>query len=156
VNEDPTELRRAFRDLTTCRVATVRPDGGPHVAARWFVWLEDAVWVTTGMGDPTWEDAVRDPRVCVLIDRGRTWTELAGVRVVGVAETMPAEHPDLRSPMSAWHEKYRVLLEGDGFERFSTEVPHLGFLRVAPATIDVWDHARAATDRPGAPGAPPL
>ncbi len=140
MTEVPERLRRSFDEVLTCRVATVRPDGGPHLAARWFVWLEDAVWVTTRIGDATWEDATRDPRVCIVIDRGRDWTDLEGVRVVGVAEGMPAEHPDLRSPMSAWHEKYRTLLEGEGFEWFSRDVPNLGFLRVAPAAIDAWDH----------------
>jgi hypothetical protein len=140
VTEDGDRLRRAFREVPTCRVGTVRPDGGPHVSPRWFVWLEDAIWVTTGIGDAAWEDATRDPRICVLIDRGRVWTELEGVRVVGIAEAFPAEHPDLRTPMSAWHAKYRTLLEGDGFERFTLAVPALGFLRVTPASIDAWDH----------------
>jgi general stress protein 26 len=155
VNDDPAELRHAFREVTTCHVASVRPDGGPHVAARWFVWLDDAIWVTTRMGDATWEDTLRDPRVCVLIDRGRGWTDLAGVRVVGIAESMPAEHPDLRAPMSSWHEKYRSLLDGDGFERFARDVPHLGFLRIAPATIDAWDHGRGAGPADAAEAPPP-
>jgi hypothetical protein len=140
MNEDQETLRRAFRDVVSCHVGTVRPDGGPHVAARWFVWLEDAIWVSTRIGDTTWEDAIRDPRLCVLLDRGTAWTDLEGVRAVGVAEAMPAEHPDLRAPMSAWHEKYRTLLGGEGFERFTDAVPHLGFLRVVPATVDTWDH----------------
>ena len=53
---------------------------------------------------------------------------------------MPAEHPDLREPMSAWHEKYRTALAGDGFQRMTDAVPAIGFLRVAPARVDVWDH----------------
>jgi hypothetical protein len=75
-----------------------------------------------------------------VIDRGHDWIELTGVRVEGVAEQMPAEHPDLRGPMSAWHEKYRTMFSGEGFERFSTAVPALGFLRVVPSRIDGWDH----------------
>jgi general stress protein 26 len=140
VNEDLGLLRRAFRDESTCRVATVRDDAGPHVAPRWFVWLDEAVWVSTRTGDTTWEHARRDARVAVLIDRGRDWSEVAGVRIEGVAELMPAEHPDLRQPMSAWHEKYRSMLSGDGFERFSRDIPSLGFLRVVPSRIDAWDH----------------
>jgi len=140
VPEDVSEIRRMFRDLPMCRVATVRPDGGPHVAPRWFVWLEDAIWVATRVGDTTWEDALRDPRVSVLIDRGRDWTELTGARVEGVAELMPAEHPDLRAPMSAWHDKYRTLLAGEGFEQLADAVPILGFLRVVPAVVATWDH----------------
>lgn len=140
MTEDLALLRRVFRDAPTCRVATVRPDGGPHVAPRWFVWLEDEVWVATRVGDATWEHAGRDPRVSILIDRGRDWLELTGVRIEGVAELFPAEHPDLRQPMTAWHEKYRPMLAGDGFERLADDVPTLGFLRVAPSRIGSWDH----------------
>ena len=140
MTEDVEWLRRAFRDVPRCRIATMRPDGGPYVAVRWFVWLEDALWVATSMSDSTWEHVGRDPRVSILIDRGRDWMELAGVRVEGVAEGMPAEHPDLREPMSAWHEKYRSLLAGEGFERMTSTIRSLGFLRVAPSRIDTWDH----------------
>jgi general stress protein 26 len=142
VIEDLEVLSRAFRDVATCRIATVRSDGGPHVAPRWFVWLDDAVWVATRTDDTTWEHALRDPRVSVLIDHGREWIELAGVRIEGVAEALPAEHPDLRGPMSAWHDKYRPLFGGPGFERFAEQIPQLGFLRVVPSRVEAWDHRR--------------
>jgi hypothetical protein len=143
MNDDASVFRRAFRDVPSCRVGTVRADGGPHVAVRWFVWLDDAVWVSTRIGDDTWEHVMRDPRISILIDRGQDWIELAGVRIEGVSEPMPAEHPDLRGPMSAWHEKYRSAFSGDGFERFARAVPALGFLRVAPSRIEAWDHRAA-------------
>ncbi|HEX5938386.1 MAG TPA: pyridoxamine 5'-phosphate oxidase family protein, partial [Actinomycetota bacterium] len=107
---------------------------------RWFVWQPDAIYVATRVGDTTWEAAEHDPRVSLLIDRGRDWNDLSGVRIEGVAELLPAEHPDLREPMSAWHEKYRTLFAGDGFERFAAAIPQLGFLRVVPAVVDAWDH----------------
>jgi len=140
VTDDLEYLRRSFKDVPTCRVATVRSDGGPHVAARWFIWEEDALYVATRVGDTTWEHALRDPRVCVIIDRGRDWTEISGVRAEGVAESLPAEHPDLRAPMSDWHEKYRSMLSGDGFERITAAIPALGFLRVVPSRVEAWDH----------------
>jgi hypothetical protein len=140
VTDDLELLRRAFRDVPACRIATVRPDGGPHVAPRWFVWREDGLWVSTRIGDATWEHANRDPRVSIVIDRGTDWSELSGLRVEGVVEAMPAEHPDLRAPMSAWHEKYRTLFSGDGFERFSNQIPALGFLHVVPGRVEAWDH----------------
>lgn len=142
--DDPSIIRRMFRDVPACRVATVRPDGGPHVAVRWFVWMDDALWVATRAGDTTWENAARDHRVSVLIDIGRDWNELAGARVEGVAELLPAEHPDLREPMSAWHDKYRASMAGEAFERLSRDIPVLGFLRVAPARIETWDHRAEA------------
>jgi hypothetical protein len=140
MTDDLGAYRRTFRDTWSCRIATVRPDGGPYVASRWFVWLEEAVWVGTRIGDTTWDHALREPRVAVLIDQGRDWVDLAGVRVEGVADALPAEHPDLREPMSAWHEKYRSLLAGEGFERMTEAIVSMGFLRVAPSRVDAWDH----------------
>ena len=63
MTDDLALLRRAIRDVPACHIATVRPDGGPHAAVRWFVWLEDAIWLATPVGDTTWEHALRDPRV---------------------------------------------------------------------------------------------
>ncbi|MFB3739062.1 MAG: hypothetical protein ACE14W_08890, partial [Candidatus Velamenicoccus archaeovorus] len=76
------------------------------------------------------------------VDVGRSWTEIAGVMVEGRAELLPVSHPDMRKPISSWHEKYRSLLSGEGFARFADEVPGFVFLRVRPERLVAWDHAR--------------
>jgi nitroimidazol reductase NimA-like FMN-containing flavoprotein (pyridoxamine 5'-phosphate oxidase superfamily) len=134
-------LRRAFRDLPTARLATLAAGGAPYVASLWFVWRDEGLFLSTRLGSATWEHAERDPRVSLTIDRGHDWRELAGVAIDGVADLLPAEHPEMRAPMSAWHEKYRAMLAGDGFERFTEAVPQLGFLRVEPLDVRTWDHA---------------
>ncbi len=134
-------VRRAFRDLPTARLATLDPDGAPYVASSWFVWREDGLFLSIRRGSATWEHAGRDPRASLVIDRGRDWTELAGVGVEGLASLFPAEHPEMRDLMSEWHEKYRSMLGGDGFERLAGAVPELGFMRVEPTHLRTWDHA---------------
>jgi len=133
-------LRRAFRDATVARLASIGPDGAPHVAPLWFVWLEDAIYLSTRQGGTTWDNAEREARVALVIDRGRDWIEQSGVQVTGLATVLPAEHPDMRAAMSAWHEKYRPLFAGDGFERFVDATPALGFLRVTFGSAQAWDH----------------
>jgi len=135
--------RRLFGGLPVVAVGSVDPDGAPHVVPLWFVWPEDALYVSTRREGRTWRNVRTDPRVSVSIDLGRSWTEIAGIVVEGVAEPLPAEHPAMRGPISAWHEKYRPLLAGEGFERFSQEIRRLGFLRVEPGRVLSWDHARA-------------
>jgi hypothetical protein len=134
--------RRMFGGLPVASVATVDPDGSPHVVPLWFVWPEDAVYLSTRRPSRTWSNAGRDSRVSIAIDVGRGWTELAGISILGRAERMQAEHPGMRRPISAWHEKYRSLLAGDGFARFAEEVPSLSFLRIVPERLLGWDHAR--------------
>ena len=141
MSDDLEGLRRSFGDVPTCRVGTVRPDGGPHVAARWFVWRDDGLWVSTRVGDTTWEHALRDPRVSVLIDRGRDWTELAGVRVEGVAETLSrrASRTCARRCRTGTRSTARCS-RATVSRRFTRDVPSLGFLRVVPSRVDAWDH----------------
>src|SRR5262249_56847255 len=91
-----------------------------------------------------WGGGERVPGVGVLSGRGREGSELTGGRVEGVAELLPAEPPALREPMSAWHDKYRAMLTGDGFERFAGSIPSLGFVRVVPARVATWDHREAS------------
>jgi nitroimidazol reductase NimA-like FMN-containing flavoprotein (pyridoxamine 5'-phosphate oxidase superfamily) len=134
--------RRMFGALPVASVATVNADGSPHVVPLWFVWPEDALYVSTRRPSRTWANAARDPRVSIAVDVGRAWNELAGVCVAGRAEPMPAEHPGMRRPISAWHEKYRSLLSGDAFARFAEQVTSLAFLRVVPDELRGWDHAR--------------
>ena len=133
-------LRRAFRDVPICRVATADATGTPHVAARWFVWLENGLFVATRRGDTSWRNVEGNPRASVVVDRGRDWADLAGVRVDGQAEALDAQDVALRPVMSGWHEKYRSQLAGEGFERMTRTVPDLGFLRVVAETVDAWDH----------------
>jgi Pyridoxamine 5'-phosphate oxidase len=142
-------LRRSFRDLRTVRAATIGPDGGPRVAALWFVWLQDAIYVAVSRGSAAWNNVERDPRVGLVLDKGADWNELAGVSIEGKAEPFPAEHPDVRAAMSAWLEKYRTALSGDGFERMTKAVPSLGFLRVVPESMEIWDHAARDRDPSG-------
>jgi general stress protein 26 len=133
-------VRRTFRDVPICRLATVGDDGAPHAAARWFVWLEDGLFVATRRGDASWRNVETNPRASVVVDRGRDWTDLAGVRVDGDAEAVAADGAALRPVMSAWHEKYRSQLAGEGFERMTRTVPDLGFLRVTAGSVTAWDH----------------
>lgn len=140
---DAAAARRMFASLPAVAVATLNADGSPHVVPLWFVWPEDAVYVSTRREGRTWANASADPRVALTVDVGRAWVELAGIQIRGRAELLPAEDANLRTPISAWHEKYRPLMAGDGFGRFAQAVAGLGFLRVVPESIAAWDHARS-------------
>jgi nitroimidazol reductase NimA-like FMN-containing flavoprotein (pyridoxamine 5'-phosphate oxidase superfamily) len=133
-----------FASLPTVAVATVSPEGRPHVVPLWFVWPEDAVYVSLRQQGRTWANASADPRVALTVDVGRSWVELAGVTILGRAEPLAAERPELRAAISAWHEKYRPLLSGEGFSRLTEQIRGLGFLRVTPERIFAWDHARSS------------
>ena len=71
---DLTEARKTFRDARLAHVGTILPTGHPHVVPLWFVWLEDAFYASSRRGSRVWRNVVRDPRVAVQMDMGRSWT----------------------------------------------------------------------------------
>src|SRR6266508_3365292 len=103
---DLAAARKLFAPLPVASVATVGPDGAPHVVPLWFVWPEDAFYVSARRPGRTWNNATSDPRVSIAIDVGRNWVEVAGIVVHGRAEPLAPDHPSMRTPISAWHEKY--------------------------------------------------
>ena len=53
----------------------------------------------------------------------------------GSVEAVSAEQASMRATMSAWHQKYRSLLSGDGFERFARSVPGAGLPKARARAI---------------------
>ncbi len=62
--------RRAFlaHGTRTGKLATVRPDGRPHIAPVWFVLDGDTLVFTTGSATVKGRALHRDPRVSLLVD----------------------------------------------------------------------------------------
>jgi PPOX class probable F420-dependent enzyme len=59
--------------LTTARnywICTTRPDGRPHAAPVWAVWLENAVWFSTSAVSQKGRNLAADPRVVVHVESG--------------------------------------------------------------------------------------
>ncbi|OLT14885.1 pyridoxamine 5'-phosphate oxidase [Pseudonocardia sp. CNS-139] len=52
-------------DRHTCWLATIDPDGGPHVTAVGAVWHDGTFWFETGKGTRKGRNLARDPR-CTL------------------------------------------------------------------------------------------
>jgi hypothetical protein len=52
-------------DRHTCWLATINPDGSPHVTGIGALWLDDAFWFETGEHTRKARNVVRDPR-CTL------------------------------------------------------------------------------------------
>ena len=51
-------------------MATVRPDGRPHLAPVWFVYVDDRLWIGTGTGSVRTANLRHDARAAISLEDG--------------------------------------------------------------------------------------
>ena len=93
----PAEARARFEEASVARLATVRPDGAPHIVPVTFA-LDGGTIVTAVDGKPKrgtplrrFENVAADPRVSILVDAyDADWTRLWWARAVGRGTVLAA------------------------------------------------------------------
>ena len=70
----------------TLQVASIGPDGTPHLVAMWFKVIDGRIAMWTYGRSQKAANLRRDPRVVCLVEAGETYGELRGVSVTGRAE----------------------------------------------------------------------
>ncbi|MCV7257337.1 pyridoxamine 5'-phosphate oxidase family protein [Mycobacterium shimoidei] len=70
----------------TGTLATMGPNGHPHLTAMWYGVIDGEIWLETKVKSQKAVNLKRDPRVSFLIEDGNTYDTLRGVSFEGVAE----------------------------------------------------------------------
>jgi nitroimidazol reductase NimA-like FMN-containing flavoprotein (pyridoxamine 5'-phosphate oxidase superfamily) len=129
-----TDQERAgyLAEQRTVRVATVGPDGAPHVVPLWFVWRDGALFLNSTMGNPTVENMLRTGTASAVVDDGESYDALRGVVLTGHVERLGSEAP--AEVERTWSDKYM----GGG------ELPYRkwrdrSWFRLDPDRIASWD-----------------
>ncbi|MFJ2767322.1 pyridoxamine 5'-phosphate oxidase family protein [Streptomyces sp. NPDC087300] len=128
----------------TCRVATVSPDGAPHVSTLWFVWDGTSLWLYSITRSKRWSDLRQDQRIAVVVDTGVGYDELRGVELSGTVEFV-GESPRRGEPcpeLDAPEREFARKLFG------LDAMPHDGrhaWIRLTPDAITSWDFRKLAT-----------
>ncbi|MCV7029019.1 pyridoxamine 5'-phosphate oxidase family protein [Mycobacterium sherrisii] len=89
----------------TGTLATVGPDGHPHLTAMWYAVVDGEIWLETKAKSQKAVNLTRDPRVSFLIEDGHTYDTLRGVSFEGVAEIVDDPDVSHRVGVSVW-ERY--------------------------------------------------
>jgi nitroimidazol reductase NimA-like FMN-containing flavoprotein (pyridoxamine 5'-phosphate oxidase superfamily) len=142
--DELTTFRRAFRDVPSAHVATRDADGLPHVVPLWFVWLEDAIYLTCREGTVVHRNLSRGEPTSLSIDRGVHWNEHQGVMIRGRSEVLPEGDTSAKRALSAWFDKYAERLSGDGFATYARDVERPSVVRIRPDRISGWGPAGSA------------
>lgn len=134
----PAEVDAFLSEQRTCRVATVSPQGAPHVSALWFAWDGTSLWLYSITRSRRWSELRRDPRIAVVVDAGEKYGELRGVELSGTA-VFVGEAPRTGEPCPELDVPERLFARRNfGLDSMPHDGRH-GWLRLTPEAVVSWD-----------------
>lgn len=98
------QTRRLLEDAEVSWISTVRDDGRPHVTPLVTVWLDDALYVTSGPDEQKVRNLADDPAVVVTTGTG-TWDDGTDVTVEGLARRV-VDRDLLQRLACAWRTRW--------------------------------------------------
>jgi PPOX class probable F420-dependent enzyme len=138
----PEEQRTFLREGHTIVLSTLDRHGYPHSIAMWYeVDPDGTILMTTFAKSQKAVNLRRDPRCSLMIEEGRTYSELKGLLIRGRATLEPGTEKVL-DLLARVHEKYnktpatglREVMRGQASKRV--------IIRVHPERISSWDHRK--------------
>jgi PPOX class probable F420-dependent enzyme len=135
------EIAQFIDRSRTATMATIGPDGMPHLVAMWYGVIDGAIWFETKAKSQKVQNLRRDPRIVCMIEAGHTYDTLRGVSLEGRAEIVDDPDQLWQVGVSVW-ERY----SGPYTEEMRPFVEVMLNKRVA-VRVDVertrsWDHRK--------------
>ncbi len=93
---EPGEIRDYLLSRKSLQLATLNPDGSPHLATMWFGMVDGNIVMWTQRTSVKARNLRHDPRVACLVDSGEEYTSLKGVSVTGRVEIVEDDEGLLR------------------------------------------------------------
>jgi|SRR5680860_162844 len=142
IRMSPDEMAAFLDEARTLQVATINPDGTPHLVAMWFaVDGGDATFWTYAKSQKI-ANLRRDDRLSVLVETGDAYEDLRGVSIVGRAELVE-DRADVLAIGERIFERYWGPITDDAVRE---GVHVMGAKRVGvivrPDKIVSWDHRK--------------
>ena len=140
------EIRGFLRTRKTIILSSIGRNGVPHPMPMWFVADDDlVVSMATFRGTQKIVNLQRDPRVSLLVESGREYSELKGVVIYGTAELSEDTDAIIASLESA---SQKETSEADAETRAAMKesirksASKRILIRVKPDRIISWDHSK--------------
>lgn len=129
----------------TATMATLGPEGVPHLVAMWYAVVDGAIWFETKAKSQKVRNLRRDPRITVLIEDGLTYDKLRGVSLEGTATI--SEDPDeiWAVGVSVW-ERYNGPYTDEVKPLVEYMLNKRVAIRVQVDRIRSWDHRKLGMD----------
>lgn len=153
------EMRELLREGRKLQLATINPDGTPHLVTMYYTLVDGQPAFWTYRAAQKARNLDRDPRVTCLVEAGEGYFDLRGVQLAGVARRV--DEPSAVADVG--REIARQLAapaanpaSGEGTEGAEDAVARAARKRVAyvvqPRRVISWDHRKLAAGAAGVAG----
>ncbi|MGH8974724.1 MAG: pyridoxamine 5'-phosphate oxidase family protein [Acidimicrobiia bacterium] len=138
-DEEVAEFLEAGRSMT---LATLGPDGRPHLTAMWYGMRDGQVVFWSYARAQKMVNLRRDPRLSILVEDGAAYNELRGVSITGTGEIL--EDPeDVLAVGELLLRRHSDSGEA-ATQAAAATAPKRVAVRIDPERITSWDHRKLA------------
>ena len=137
----PAEITDFVSTQRTGTLATIGPDGQPHLTAMWYGVVDGEIWLETKTKSQKAVNLRRDPRVSFLLEAGQTYDTLRGVSFEGVAEIVEDPDATFRVGVSVW-ERYTGPYTDDMKPAVDQMMNKRVAVRIVTRRTRSWDHRK--------------
>jgi len=150
----PAEVEEFLAGSKKVQVATVNPDGSPHLTTLFYVVQDGRIAFWTYGRSQKIKNLERDPRITCLVETGDDYFELRGVSVSGRAEIVTGEDEIRRIGSAVASRMVDGADLGDiGRDEVERQVRKRVGVVVVPLKTASWDHRKMLAGTPPGPGA---
>ncbi|MFD2422624.1 pyridoxamine 5'-phosphate oxidase family protein [Amycolatopsis pigmentata] len=135
------EIAEFIEKSRTATMATLGPDGAPHLVAMWYAVIDGQIWFETKAKAQKVVNLRRDGRITCMIEDGHTYDKLRGVSLEG--RGVISEDPEelWQVGVSVW-ERYHGTY-GDEMKPAVEALLHKRVaVRVEVDRVRSWDHRK--------------
>lgn len=140
---DEDEIAEFLGSSKKVQVATINPDGSPHLTTLFYVVLDGRIAFWTYGRSQKIRNLERDPRIACLVEDGDDYFELRGVSLTGRAELV-REESEIRRIGTAVASRMvdGADLGGLGRDEVERQVGKRVGVVVVPEHAASWDHRK--------------
>lgn len=136
------EQQQLLNEGWTLQVASIGPQGFPHLVAMWYVVIDGRIHFTTFAKSQKILNLRRNPKISAMLETGRGYSELRGYVVEGEAELIDDVATTARV-MALVGEKYSGTARPSEPSEAALRVASKRIVvRINPADEYSWDHAK--------------
>lgn len=143
------EVERFLASSMKVQVASIGPDGAPHLTTLFYVLHDGKIAFWTYASSQKVKNLERDPRITCLVETGTDYFELAGVSIQGTAEIVRDQGRIREIGTAVTHAMSGGADLGDlGRDIVEKQVRKRVAIVVSPTKVASWDHSKM-TSLPG-------